>query len=89
MLSFMQGNDAVGLYNAAYRIVLLLLFIPTVINSAISPVMSRLYVSSHNSLEKIVEKYFNFYAINWYTTWCCYNYFSQSDYYFNLWKILH
>ena len=46
MLSFMQGNDAVGLYNAAYRIVLLLLFIPTVINSAIFPVMSRLYVSS-------------------------------------------
>ena len=60
MLSFMQGNDAVGLYNAAYRIVLLLLFIPTVINSAIFPVMSRLYVSSHNSLEKIVEKYFKF-----------------------------
>jgi O-antigen/teichoic acid export membrane protein len=60
MLSFMQGNDAVGLYNAAYRIVLLLLFIPTVINSAIFPVMSRLYVSSSNSLEKIVEKYFKY-----------------------------
>ena len=60
MLSFMQGNEAVGLYNAAYRIVLFLLFIPTVINSAIFPVMSRLYVSSSNSLEKIVEKYFKF-----------------------------
>ncbi|MFZ0441867.1 MAG: flippase [Methanobacterium sp.] len=60
MLSFMQGNEAVGLYNAAYRIVLFLLFIPTVINSAIFPVMSRLYVSSSNSLEQIVEKYFKF-----------------------------
>ncbi len=60
MLSFMQGNDAVGLYNAAYRIVLLLLFIPTVINSAIFPVMSRMYVSSRNSIQKIVEKYFKF-----------------------------
>lgn len=60
MLSFMQGNEAVGLYNAAYRIVLLLLFIPTVINSSIFPVMSRLYVSSRDSLEKIVEKYFKF-----------------------------
>ncbi|MFY9638064.1 MAG: flippase [Methanobacterium sp.] len=60
MLSFMQGNEAVGLYNAAYRIVLFLLFIPAVINSAIFPVMSRLYVSSSNSLEQIVEKYFKF-----------------------------
>ncbi|WP_048190960.1 flippase [Methanobacterium sp. SMA-27] len=60
MLSFMQGNQAVGLYNAAYRIVLLLLFIPTVINAAIFPVMSRLYGSSSNSLSKIVEKYFKF-----------------------------
>ena len=60
MLSFMQGNEAVGLYNAAYRIVLILLFIPTVINSAIFPVMSRVYVSSVDSLEKIVEKYFKF-----------------------------
>jgi len=60
MLSFMQGNEAVGLYNAAYRIVLILLFIPTVVNSAIFPVMSRVYVSSTNSLEIIVEKYFKF-----------------------------
>lgn len=60
MLSFMQGNQAVGLYNAAYRIVLLLLFIPNVINLAIFPVMSRLYGSKNNSLEKIVEKYFKF-----------------------------
>jgi O-antigen/teichoic acid export membrane protein len=60
MLSFMQGNEAVGLYNAAYRIVLLLLFIPTVINSAIFPVMSRLHVSNTKSLGIIVEKYFKF-----------------------------
>lgn len=58
MLSVMQGNDAVGLYNAAYRIVLLLLFIPGVINVAIFPVLSRLYGSSNNALEKIIEKYF-------------------------------
>jgi O-antigen/teichoic acid export membrane protein len=58
MLSFMQGNQAVGLYNAAYRIVLLLLFIPSVINIAIFPVMSRLYGSSRGALKKIVEKYF-------------------------------
>lgn len=60
MLFFMQGNQAVGLYNAAYRIVLLLIFIPTVINTAIFPVMSRLYISSRDSLKKIVEKYFKY-----------------------------
>jgi len=58
MLSFMQGNEAVGLYNAAYRIVLLLLFIPGAINVAIFPLMSRLYGSSRKSLEIITEKYF-------------------------------
>jgi O-antigen/teichoic acid export membrane protein len=60
MLSFMQGDQAVGLYNAAYRIVLLLLFIPTVVNIAIFPIMSRLYESSTNSLKLIVEKYFKY-----------------------------
>ncbi|WP_048190868.1 flippase [Methanobacterium sp. SMA-27] len=60
MLFFMQGDQAVGLYNAAYRIVLLLLFIPTVINAAIFPVMSKLYGSSKDSLKLIVEKYFKY-----------------------------
>ncbi len=58
MLFFMVGIQAVGLYNAAYRIVLVLLFIPVAINAAIFPVMSKLYGSSDNSLHKIVEKYF-------------------------------
>lgn len=57
MLFFMQGNQAVGLYNVAYRIVLVLLFIPIVINTAIFPVMSRMYGKS-GKLKKIVEKYF-------------------------------
>jgi len=60
MLSFMAGNEAVGIYNAAYRIVLILLFIPIVINAAVFPVMSRLYRSSSDSLQKITEKYFKF-----------------------------
>jgi O-antigen/teichoic acid export membrane protein len=60
MLSFMVGNEAVGIYNAAYRIVLVLLFIPIVINAAVFPVMSRLYGSSSDSLQRITEKYFKF-----------------------------
>jgi O-antigen/teichoic acid export membrane protein len=60
MLSFMVGNEAVGIYNAAYRIVLILLFVPVVINAAVFPVMSRLYGSSESSLQRITEKYFKF-----------------------------
>lgn len=58
ILSLMQGNEAVGLYNAAYRLILVLLFIPTVFNISIFPIMSRFYVSSKSSLLKSVEKYF-------------------------------
>jgi len=58
ILSFIQGNAAVGIYSAAYNLVLILLFIPVSVNLAIFPLMSRWYGSSNNSLEKIVEKYF-------------------------------
>lgn len=51
MLSFMRGNEEVGLYNVAYRLLLTLGFIPQAYLSALFPVMSRLYVS-HISSEK-------------------------------------
>jgi O-antigen/teichoic acid export membrane protein len=57
MLSFMVNNEAVGLYNAAYRIITVLLFVPFVMNAAIFPVMSKLYDSGGDSLNKLVEKY--------------------------------
>ena len=58
MLSFLQGNEVVGLYNAAYRLTLALLFIPGVINITIYPSMSRFHISSKNSLKLINETYF-------------------------------
>ena len=60
MLSLMQGNEVVGWYNAAYRIILILLFIPSIINSAIFPSMSKYYISSQNTLKLMCEKYFKF-----------------------------
>lgn len=60
MLSLMQGNEAVGLYNAAYRIVIVLLFIQSVSSISIFPTMSKFYISSKNSLKITVEKYFKF-----------------------------
>ncbi|MBI5680709.1 MAG: flippase [Methanobacterium sp.] len=63
MLSFMQGNEVVGWYNAAYRLIMVLLFIPVAINIAVYPVMSQFYVSSRDSLKLIYEKIFKFMLI--------------------------
>jgi len=63
MLSLFQGNEVVGWYNAAYRLVLFLLFIPGTINMAVFPSMSQLYISSPRKLKLINEKYFKFMII--------------------------
>lgn len=60
MLSIIQGNEYVGWYNASYRIVLFLLFIPGTINIAIFPSMAKFHVSSPDSLRLMNEKYFKF-----------------------------
>lgn len=60
MLSMMKGDTVVGWYNAAYRIFLVLLLVPSAFDTAVYPVMSRLYVSSRNSLELMCEKGFKY-----------------------------
>lgn len=63
MLSLMKGNEVVGWYNAAYRLVLVLLFIPVAFNSAVFPLMSRFYVSSESSLKFMLEKHLKYMLI--------------------------
>lgn len=63
MLSLMQGNEVVGWYNAAYRLILILLFIPSIINVSIFPIMSRFYVSSEDLLRFAYKKFFKYMAI--------------------------
>lgn len=63
MLSLMKGNIVVGWYNAAYRIVFLLLFIPNSFIAAIYPVMSKFYVTSQDSLRLSLEKSFKYLTI--------------------------
>jgi len=58
MLSLLKGDEAVGLYNAAYRLLMVIVLMPSTFDVAIFPVMSRLYVSSQASLEIIYERYF-------------------------------
>jgi O-antigen/teichoic acid export membrane protein len=63
MLSLMQGDEVVGWYNAAYRLIMVLLFIPSTLNMVIFPAMSRFYVTSKKSLRFAYEKYFKLMAI--------------------------
>ena len=63
MLSLMKGDEVVGWYNAAYRVILILLFIPSAFNGAVFPLMSRFYVSSKNSLKFMFEKHFKYMLI--------------------------
>lgn len=63
MLSMMQGNEAVGWYNAAYRLIMVLLFIPSILNMVIFPAMSRFFITSKDSLMFASVKYFKYMAI--------------------------
>lgn len=60
MLSVMKGDEVVGWYNAAYRLIVSLLIIPSIINVSIFPSMSLYYISSKNSLKFIFQKYFKY-----------------------------
>lgn len=56
ILSSIQGQGAVGLYNASYNLMVVLLFIPIVFNNALFPLMSQYYLSSKKSLNITFEK---------------------------------
>lgn len=63
MLSLMQGDVVVGWYSAAYRLILIVLYLPGIINQAIFPVMSKFYISSDDILRKVQEKFFKYMLI--------------------------
>jgi O-antigen/teichoic acid export membrane protein len=58
MLSIFKGEVEVGYYNAAYRMILALLFIPTAFNVVIFPILSRQYAEP-KELVSIIKKYFS------------------------------
>lgn len=63
MLSFMQGDEIVGWYNAGYRLILALTFIPISFHTALFPAMSQLYINSQNSLKHLHENFFKYMII--------------------------
>lgn len=56
MLSVMKGDSAVGLYSAAYNLVLAFEPIVFAFMSSVFPVMSRMFISSEDSLKVVYEK---------------------------------
>ena len=56
MLSFMKGDQAVGLFNAAYRLVFSLSVVPGVYFTAAFPVMAKFFVTSKDSLKIMNER---------------------------------
>jgi len=63
MLSLMKGDELVGWYNAAYRLIFVLQFIPLAYFGAVFPVMSRFYVSSNEFLRFTYERSFKYLLI--------------------------
>jgi O-antigen/teichoic acid export membrane protein len=63
LLSVMKGADAVGWYNAPYRLIMVLLFVPTVISTAVFPAMSRFHATANDSFRLIYKGYFKYMAI--------------------------
>ncbi len=60
LLSILVNTEVVGWYNAAYRLILVLLFIPVILNTVLFPIMSKRYIESKDSLNLIYQKYFKY-----------------------------
>lgn len=53
-------NEIIGWYNAAYRLVLILAFIPAALLNTLYPLMSKQFISSEESVKSIFEKSFKY-----------------------------
>jgi O-antigen/teichoic acid export membrane protein len=60
MLSLMISNEAVGFYTAAYKLIFILLSIPSVLIISLFPLMSKHFQSAQNILKLEYEKIFKF-----------------------------
>ncbi len=63
LLQIINGNEAVGFYNAAYGLMTALMFLPSVYVMAIFPLLSRFNVSSKELLKISYEKSFKYLVI--------------------------
>ena len=57
MLSIMDGDAAVGVYNAAYRLVFVILIIRTTIHASIFPLLARAYIEKSKIQFELISYY--------------------------------
>jgi len=62
-LLILNPNEVMGWYNAAYRMVIILSFIPVTFLGSLYPIMSKLYVSSDKYLGFMYERSFKYLMI--------------------------
>jgi O-antigen/teichoic acid export membrane protein len=63
ILSIMVGNEVVGWYNAAYRLIFIFISLYSVYMVSIFPIMSRFYKTSKKSIKLVYERSFKFLLI--------------------------
>ncbi len=63
MLSLMKTDAVVGWYNAAYRLFLVTVTVPSALGVILFPIMSRQHVASGKTLMATCEKYFKYMSI--------------------------
>jgi O-antigen/teichoic acid export membrane protein len=63
MLSYMKGNEVVGWYNAAYRLILILLILPQILTTSLFPAMSKFYITSSDKFRFIQLKSFKYMVV--------------------------
>ncbi len=63
LLSVMKGAEAVGWYNAPYRLIMVLVLIPAIISTAVFPAMSRFHGTAKDTFRLIYKRYFKYMAI--------------------------
>ncbi len=63
MLSYSKGSEAVGWYNAAFRLILILLFLPTIMSITLFPLMSQFYVVARDNMQFAYLKNFKYMAM--------------------------
>ncbi|MCP4422876.1 MAG: flippase [Chloroflexi bacterium] len=59
LLGFFLGASAAGLYNVAYRIVFLLVYIPHFVGIALFPLISKMYLRSKEDTEALYHRVLN------------------------------
>lgn len=63
MLSYMKGDEVVGIYNAAYRLVYTLLFIPRIYFTTIYPLLSRMHLESKEGLKFAYNRSLKYFTV--------------------------